>query len=100
MGSACVGGKCSLEVFGFRTGGNPSRTERLENRPLVVRINAWLMEGKKGRPDRNSAVYCQSGFSINFHVNRIILGLLRARVNAAELHCHRCERRFEPPSSL
>ena len=36
------------------------------------------MEGKKGRPDRSSAVYCQSGVSINFHGNCIILGSLRA----------------------
>jgi hypothetical protein len=85
MGSAGVGGKSPLEFLGLRTGGNPSRTERLENRAFVVGINAGLMEGKKGRPDRDSAVYCQSRFSINFHVNRIILGPLGASVNAGSV---------------
>jgi len=43
------------------------------------------MERKKGRPDRSSAVYCQSGVCIDFHVNCIILGPLPAWVNAATL---------------
>jgi len=77
-----VRGKCSLEALGFRARCNPPRSQRLENRALVVSIDAWLMEGKKRRPDRSSAIYGQSGISINCHGNCIILWPLRGWVNA------------------
>src|SRR5262245_30607645 len=81
MCGAGVGGKCPLEALGLRARGDPSRAERFEHRALVVGINAWLVEGKKRRPDWSSAVYCQSGVNIDFHVNCIILGSLRTWVN-------------------
>jgi hypothetical protein len=77
--------KASLERLGLRARRDPSRAQCFQHRTLVVGINAWLMEGKKGRPDRSSAVYCQSGVCIDFHVNCIILGPLPAWVNAATL---------------
>jgi hypothetical protein len=77
-----VGGKYPLEAPGLGARGDPSRAQRLDDRALVVSINTGLMEGKKGRPDRSSAVYGQRGISINCHGNRIILGWLWAWVNA------------------
>ncbi len=94
VAGAGVGGKLLLERLGPRPGGDPPRTQRLEDRLLVVCVDQRLMERQERRPDRRAAFDGKLLPCLDFHqvsfcgqergtrCNEIIIGRLLLMFNA------------------